>query len=829
MFQIVLFHVILYWIVPPVQMDCSVSKRAFGVILADCRNQHLTQIPQHLPQDLNILDLSENYIDTINSSVLSKYKLLSTVFINKNKLRSLDFIDFAGLPLLTRFEATGNLLNLTDSYSASIPLLMLTQLDIGQNMKKTNCDESTEISYNIPVEHLTKLRGLTLDLVCFPYFPNQFRAMIKLTNIRFKNCFINYLTNDTFRNLPGHITELYMNDCSYFFVVEINALIHFPKLRVLDVSKSPIHLVQAFRMLYPFENQTMDIINFHDVTFPKVKTFYYDVVLTEEMMSYIKTMCIKTLDISFNNIVAFRNNSLLAFEHPECFERLHLTANNFSFKYFIEEFMEFFKRLTNLEIYDHSYFALGYRNPKFYNDTTSTIDDAITLNSNLMPKKVVLYAPKSLKEFRASHIMAKFLFDEVVFNQSSLEKFDVSDFDTIIFPKFTFIGKIRVKSLDISGINADKTLDKFPLMSCLTTLKMSKAKLFKVFNDSHSPFGIFNWAPNVENLDLSKNFMWVLNKRFLDGLKHLKYLNLHDNFFQTVPEVLTSLTNINEIDLSANSLPTLDGNIREWIDTQQKKLGKFKVSLVFNPFLCHCETVSFLYWIRSTDAILDCDGNYTCRLDTNHISNTLTVYDKIHDYYSDCNGILWLKFGVSLLTCIIILTIFATLLYNFRWRIVFFCQRKFLKMAEKSLNVDYKYDVYVSYSDDGAYFIKNILQPKIEQEWGLTMCCEDRDFFIGDSIVDARTVSIHESRHIIFIVTPSFREREWSSFEIERAKYEKFSRDLQKIIVIAKGIATKDMPSEFATVWKDVSLIEWPIDVEGINMSWQKLRLSFFY
>ncbi|XP_052087221.1 toll-like receptor 4 [Mytilus californianus] len=491
--------------------------------------------------------------------------------------------------------------------------------------------------------------------------------------------------------------------------------------------------------------------------------------------------------------------------------------------------MEFFKRLTNLEIYDHSYFALGYRNPKFYNDTASRIDEIITPNSNSMPKKVILYAPKSLKEFRATHIMSKFLFDEVVFNESSLENFDVSDFDTIIFPKFTFIGKNRVKSLNISGISAHRTLDKFPLMSNLTTLRMSKAKLFRIFNESSSHIGIFNWAPNVEHLDLSKNFMWVLNKRFLDGLKHLKYLNLQGNLFQTVPEVVTSLTNINKIDLSFNLLPTLDENMRGWIDRQQKKLGKFEVFLVLNPFLCHCETVSFLYWIRSTNANLDCDGNYTCRLDANHVSHTLNVYEKIHDFYSDCNGILWLKFGVSLLTCISILTIFATLLYNFRWRLIFFCQRKFLKMAEKSLNVDFKYDVYVSYSDDGVSFIKNFLQPKIEQEWGLTLCCEDRDFFIGESIVDARAASIHESRHIIFLVTPSFRENEWSSFEIERAKYEKFSRDLQKIIVIAKGIATKDMPIEFATVWKDVSLIEWPIDVDGINMSCQKLRLSFFY
>ncbi|CAC5425701.1 unnamed protein product [Mytilus coruscus] len=403
--------------------------------------------------------------------------------------------------------------------------------------------------------------------------------MVELTNIRFKNCFINHLTNDTFRNLPESITEFYMNNCSNFFVVDIDALRHFPKLNVLDVSKSPIHLVQAFRMLYPFENRTMEIINFHDVTFAKVKIFYYDVVLTEEMMSYIKTMCIKTLDISFNNIVAFRNNSLLAFERPECFRKIHLTANDFSFKYFIEEFMEFFKRLTNLEIYDHSYFALGYRNPKFYNDTTSRIDEIITLNSSSMPKKVVLYAPKSLKEFRATHIMSKFLFDEVIFNESSLENFDVSYFDTIIFPKFTFIGKNRVKSLNISGISAHRTLDKFPRMSNLTTLRMSKAKLFRIFNDNNSHFGIFNWAPNVEHLDLSKNYMWVLNKRFLDGLTHLKYLNLHDNLFQTVPEVVTSLTNINQIDLSFNLLPTLDGNIRDGSTDNKRNWANLKFFL----------------------------------------------------------------------------------------------------------------------------------------------------------------------------------------------------------------------------------------------------------
>ena len=90
-------------------------------------------------------------------------------------------------------------------------------------------------------------------------------------------------------------------------------------------------------------------------------------------------------------------------------------------------------------------------------------------------------------------------------------------------------------------------------------------------------------------------------------------------------------------------------------------------------------------------------------------------------------------------------------------------------------------------------------------------------------------MAIHRSRHIIFLVTPSFIQNEWSRFEIERAKFEKFSKDLQKIIVITKDISFyNSIPLAFATIWKDVLLIDWPIDNEGLRMTWQKLRLWFF-
>ena len=69
---------------------------------------------------------------------------------------------------------------------------------------------------------------------------------------------------------------------------------------------------------------------------------------------------------------------------------------------------------------------------------------------------------------------------------------------------------------------------------------------------------------------------------------------------------------------------------------------------------------------------------------------------------------------------------------------------------------------------------------------------------------------------------------EWSRYEIERAKYEKFTKDLQKIVVIAKEVTSAQVPKELVDIWKDVYLIEWPNSEDEIRDVWKKLRLWFF-
>ncbi|CAC5394174.1 unnamed protein product [Mytilus coruscus] len=175
----------------------------------------------------------------------------------------------------------------------------------------------------------------------------------------------------------------------------------------------------------------------------------------------------------------------------------------------------------------------------------------------------------------------------------------------------------------------------------------------------------------------------------------------------------------------------------------------------------------------------------------------------------------------------IIISLTVILPFGSSWRIIFFLFQNIRRFAEKGLELTFDYDVYVSYSDDCISFVRE-LQKKVEDEWGFKICFEDRDVIVGESIATERATSIHRCRHVIFLVSPSIVENEWTRFEIERAKYEKFSKNLQKIVVITRYIPLDNIPVEFSTIWKDVLLIQWPVEKDEIQMAWQKLRLWFF-
>ncbi|CAC5366359.1 unnamed protein product [Mytilus coruscus] len=87
--------------------------------------------------------------------------------------------------------------------------------------------------------------------------------------------------------------------------------------------------------------------------------------------------------------------------------------------------------------------------------------------------------------------------------------------------------------------------------------------------------------------------------------------------------------------------------------------------------------------------------------------------------------------------------------------------------------------------------------------------------------------NVWKSRYIILLITPEFKSSRDCLFELDRAKYERVTRNLDKIIVITKDIRITDIPLKFSYIWNYVYLVQWPNDQGDLDDTWRRLRILF--
>ncbi|CAG2220716.1 unnamed protein product [Mytilus edulis] len=335
---------------------------------AQCKHRGLTAVPINLPIDIKQLDLSYNNLTRLDANIFLRYTYLEKILIDNNNIKKLNAKAFNGLSSLKYLFMSNNYLNITETYPTGVfeSLRNLSVLDISRNMKT-----SEFYPYRLPVDELSNLRELSIDLVFNATFGQEFKKLLSLQTLRFDYCHVNFLYNGTFLEMPVQIKEFHMTTCKDFVVVEVGVLFHFPHLKVLNLTNSNFHLTQALQLLHPFQNKSMDAILFRGITHAGSQHGLDSVILKPETMRYISTICIKTLDLSNNKIVIFRNRSLVLFQHPECFENMMLSANSFSLETWAVSFFILVRKMINIEIFDFSYFPLGFKEPIFLDVVTN--------------------------------------------------------------------------------------------------------------------------------------------------------------------------------------------------------------------------------------------------------------------------------------------------------------------------------------------------------------------------------------------------------------------------------------------------------------------------
>ncbi|XP_071174734.1 toll-like receptor 2 [Mytilus edulis] len=801
--------------------SCMYERSIQHKLIAHCENQGFTSVPRNLRRDIYELILSNNSIHMLTNNSFINYSKMERLILTGNNISVIQQDAFSGLNLLKVLKVNDNLINITTiPHGVFRHLSNLAVLDISRN--KMPLDTNIPFLYpDVTFSTLTRLQNLSMDLFMFPVFRSGFAALQDLKVLNFATCNLHNnsgfrLFNSTFENFSPDLKELYISGCRNFFLMEHGLLEHFPNLKVLDLSKSYVHLYQALRILHPYQNKNMSVINFHRISDNSINenNFPYSVIITEELMKYLRTICIEALDLSKAGIVDYQQKSLFSFERPECIKTFIISANRLPSStadhYF--QVVTFFKSAINMKVYDFSYLTVDYINPLYldvYHPEVLNHFPEIT-ETHKSPQHFTFSIPSSIEFLRFTHIQIAFTSVSFTCANTSLKYLDVSFGVYQNYPDFTDDCVKQLEYLDISGIPV--TIITFPsiFMPKLSILKVTNARIDQVIIKGKQWMSFR--APNLRKIDISFNNLWTLEETTLLNQPNITHLNMSNNLFRTIPSFVTNLQNLESLDLSNNLISSIGETLRSKLDKVVISNHSLILNLNNNALVCSCDTLDFLLWFAKTKVTFTNGDNYNCTMSDGKQAQLKEVIKNTAKYFSDCKATIWLQVGIILVGSAFGIFIPLSLLYNYRWKIILYMYRKVRHVVEKNLHENYMYDAYVSYEDRSVTWIQKFFLPKIEEKWGLKVCLHDRDLLPGDPTADAKAESIQQSRHVVFIITEHFTEGKWGRFEIERAKYEKYTTNFRKIIVILQNIQIKDIPDEIINISNDVYFIELPLD-----------------
>ena len=95
------------------------------------------EVPQLLPTDINVLDLSGNNIDKLYNNGFEPYRLLEELILKKNKIHYMEENSCLGLNRLNVLNIAENNLNLLHSYSSEIFLSLINFNQVRYSKKHT--------------------------------------------------------------------------------------------------------------------------------------------------------------------------------------------------------------------------------------------------------------------------------------------------------------------------------------------------------------------------------------------------------------------------------------------------------------------------------------------------------------------------------------------------------------------------------------------------------------------------------------------------------------------------------------------------------------------
>nr|WKA14400.1 toll-like receptor 3 [Equus przewalskii] len=812
------YHVYSFLRLLPFWVLCaSCNKCAVRHEVADCSHLKLTQIPDDLPANITVLNLTHNQFRRLPPDNFTRYSQLTILDGGFNCISKLEPELCQKLPLLEILDLQHNELsqfsdktfmfcmNLTELHLRSNSIQKI-QNNPFQNLKNLikldlshNGLSSTKLGTQLQLENLqelllsnNKIQALRRDELDFlgnsslkklelssnqikEFSPGCFQAIGKLFGLSLNSVQLGpslteklclELSNTSIQNLSLSNTQLYRTSNTTFFGLKQT------NLTMLDLSHNNLNVIgnDSFAWLPHLE---YFFLEYNNIEHLYVHSFYglFNVRYLNLRRSFTKQ------SISLASLPKIDDFS---FQWLKCLEYLNMEDNNFPG---IKSNM--FTGLVKLKHLSLSNSFSSLRT--LTNETFLSLAHSPLLTLNLTKNKI------SKLESGAFSWLGHLKILDLGLNEIGQELtgqewrgleniFEIylsyNKYLQLTSNSFALVPSLqRLMLRRVALKNVDSFPPPFRPLHNLTILDLSNNNIANI-NDE-----LLEGLEKLEVLDLQHNNLARLWKHanpggpvhFLKGLSHLHVLNLESNGFDEIPaEAFKNLFELKSINLGLNNLNILPPSVfDDQVSLKSLSLQKNLITSVeknvfgpalknlssldmsFNPFDCTCESIAwFVNWINGTHTnISELSSHYLCNTPPQYHGFPVMLFDT-----SSCKDSAPFELLFMINTSFLLIFIFIVLLIHFEgWRISFYWNvsvHRVLGFKEiDSQPEQFEYAAYIIHAYKDRDWVWEHFSPMEEQDQTLKFCLEERDFQAGVLELEAIINSIKRSRKIIFIIT----------------------------------------------------------------------------
>ncbi|KAG8191836.1 hypothetical protein JTE90_022825 [Oedothorax gibbosus] len=310
---------------------------------------------------------------------------------------------------------------------------------------------------------------------------------------------------DEIRNMTG-LVKLYFQT-NHIFRISMDAFFGNPDLKVIDLSQNDITFL---------EPGTFDSCQ-------KLEKIYLQKNKIQSSVGLFGISTLQEINLSENNLTTFEG----VFQNEIELQTLDLGKNNI--REIKEDFGKNIKRLKFL------------------------ILDACDLVQ--LPPTLFRYLPE-LQEINLKFNKLEDIPPGLFHNLGSLVVLDLSK-NRIQSLKGAFLYNDMLRKIDLSENLIEKCGDMFHDMQSLESVDLTQNHLQVIENDD------FSYAPLLTDLLLGNNVINRLDSNAFVDLRHLRQLNLHENFIYSLNRSVRDLPGLQELHLHNNKLKNIDAKEME--------------------------------------------------------------------------------------------------------------------------------------------------------------------------------------------------------------------------------------------------------------------------